>query len=398
MDSIILAKVITALETSDEDEDALLTALLLLLAILQQPAAYANPKARPVSEFTDLVHWTMLAFPPISRRLAKSGQIKLSPELTACRELDAEGKFVLRVDGLFPPQRKDEPPSYEYDVCISFAGEQRGLAESLANKLKNEFYLRVFYDDFEKLDLWGRDLFNHLYEVYSMRSQYCIVLFSQDYLSKNWTSHELRAAQSRILKERSPYMLPVLTEPNVKPPIEFENIAYMTLDPADLEPLCSEVNERVWAVRKSYMLELEEMVALINEGFQFELFFSPFRKYMATCTDSGEQMLVFLMGLSWCCSQDKVSNQLARLIEYLLFAFPPVAQRFNDNDEILVIPPDGTIHRVIGRTNGSLLMQKSFWEPIIARWKDDHPLMFGNSGEESDDDVSLDDNSTESAT
>lgn len=166
--------------------------------------------------------------------------------------METNGKFVLRVDGLFPPQLKDEPASYEYDVCISFAGEQRDLAESIANKLKNEFYLRVFYDDFEKLKLWGRDLFNHLYEVYSRKSQYCIVLFSKDYLAKNWTAHELRAAQSRILKERAPYVLPVLTEPNVKPPIEFENVAYMTLDSDDLEPLCVEVNERIWAVKKNH--------------------------------------------------------------------------------------------------------------------------------------------------
>lgn len=109
-------------------------------------------------------------------------------------------------------------------------------------------------------------------------------------------------------------------------------------------------------------------------------------------------MLTFLMGLSWCCSQDKVSQQLTGLIEYLLFAFPPVAQRFNHDDGMVIVPPDGIIRRVIGARDGAIRMKQSFWEPIVARWKEDYPQMFGESDEESADDVSSDESSTEAAT
>ncbi|MEW8563988.1 MAG: TIR domain-containing protein, partial [Candidatus Thiodiazotropha sp.] len=221
MDGDKLSQVIAAIEDASNDEDALRRALLFLLAILQRPETYNNSKSRPLSEFKELVHWTLLAFSPIARHVSGSEGLNLSHGFRARRKLNADGKFSIEIDGLFPPKVEESLPTYEYDVCISFAGEQRNIAESLATKMKEEFYLRVFYDDFEKLDLWGRDLFKHLYEVYSIKSQYCIVLFSDAYLAKNWTAHELRAAQSRIIKERSPYVLPVLIDPTVEPPREF---------------------------------------------------------------------------------------------------------------------------------------------------------------------------------
>ena len=189
----------------------------------------------------------------------------------------------------------------------------------------------------------------------------------------------MRAAQSRVLKERRSYVLPVLLEPNVKPPIEFENIAYITIDPFDLEPLCVEVNERIWAVNKNHLITIEEMSEIISESFQFKLFFSPFREMMAKSESQTEQMLLFLLGLSWCCSKDKVSKHVMRLIEYLLFAFPPVAQRFDKHDKIVIIPPDGAIQRIIGAADGAMFMRQSFWEPILARWKVDYPQMFSES-------------------
>ena len=50
---------------------------------------------------------------------------------------------------------------FDYDVAISFAGEQRKEAEAIADCLKkNE--VNVFYDGYEKAHLWGKDLYEHL--------------------------------------------------------------------------------------------------------------------------------------------------------------------------------------------------------------------------------------------
>lgn len=64
----------------------------------------------------------------------------------------------------------------------------------------NESLLRVFYDAFEQADLWGKDLYEHLFDVYAEQSRYCILLVSRAYAEKMWTVHERRAAQERVLK------------------------------------------------------------------------------------------------------------------------------------------------------------------------------------------------------
>lgn len=98
---------------------------------------------------------------------------------------------------------------FDYDIALSFAGEDRPQAENIATALRaNE--VRVFYDQFEQASLVGKDLYVHLYEVYAKRSRYCVLLASENYVRRMWTIHERRAAQERALIERgAEYILPV---------------------------------------------------------------------------------------------------------------------------------------------------------------------------------------------
>ena len=96
---------------------------------------------------------------------------------------------------------------FEYDFGLSFAGEQRKYVEEVALEM-NSFGIRVFYDDYEKAELWGKDLYSHLAEVYEHLCHYCILFASQAYADKVWTSHERRNAQARALKEKQEYILP----------------------------------------------------------------------------------------------------------------------------------------------------------------------------------------------
>lgn len=96
----------------------------------------------------------------------------------------------------------------QYDVAISFAGEDREVARALA-KLLVDRDVNVFFDEYEKAGLWAKDLYQHLAAVYSNYSRYCIVLISRHYKRKNWTRHELRHAQERALREHREYILPV---------------------------------------------------------------------------------------------------------------------------------------------------------------------------------------------
>ncbi|MBT5927332.1 MAG: TIR domain-containing protein [Verrucomicrobia bacterium] len=96
----------------------------------------------------------------------------------------------------------------DYDIAISFAGEDRTIADTIANDLR-EGGIRIFYDAFEKADLWGKDLYEHFIRVYKDSSKYCLMLLSEAYTKKLWTSHERKAAQARAFTESKEYILPL---------------------------------------------------------------------------------------------------------------------------------------------------------------------------------------------
>jgi hypothetical protein len=98
--------------------------------------------------------------------------------------------------------------SFEYDLALSFAGEDRDIAEYVANKVKSAGY-KVFYDSFEKVELWGSDLSRELPKKYR-NSRFCLVLLTEVYLGKMWTTLERQAIISEFLKNRGEnYLLPV---------------------------------------------------------------------------------------------------------------------------------------------------------------------------------------------
>lgn len=96
---------------------------------------------------------------------------------------------------------------YYYDVALSFAGEDRDYVDIVAKTLRN-LGVNVFYDNFEKASLWGKDLYSHLQDVYRNKSKYCVMFLSKAYKEKVWTNHERLAAQARAFQNSSEYILP----------------------------------------------------------------------------------------------------------------------------------------------------------------------------------------------
>jgi hypothetical protein len=116
---------------------------------------------------------------------------------------------------------------FEYDIVVSFAGENRAIVEEFASLLQ-ERGLRVFYDDWNRAQLWGTDLYQYLHDIYSNKGRYCVIFVSAAYAAKAWTGHELRAAQSRAFAEQKEYLLPVrlddTTLPGIPPTIGFVDL------------------------------------------------------------------------------------------------------------------------------------------------------------------------------
>jgi hypothetical protein len=102
----------------------------------------------------------------------------------------------------------DEQASRDFDVALSYAGEDRGYVAAVANGLR-EAGVRVFYDEFMVADLWGVDLYSYLDDVYRNRARFTVVFISQNYAAKAWTSHERQSVQARAMNETGPYLLPV---------------------------------------------------------------------------------------------------------------------------------------------------------------------------------------------
>lgn len=96
---------------------------------------------------------------------------------------------------------------YKYEISLSFAGEDREYVEKLAEILKKN-NVSVFYDKFEEIDLWGKDLGIHFDNIYRKSAKYCVPFISKFYKEKIWTNYELRNVISRSIEQNSEYILP----------------------------------------------------------------------------------------------------------------------------------------------------------------------------------------------
>jgi hypothetical protein len=96
----------------------------------------------------------------------------------------------------------------QYDVALSFAGEDREYVEKVATSLQDSG-VTVFYDKFETVELWGKDLAAHLGKVYSEDSHFVVMFISKHYVEKAWPAHERQHALSRTLRGDTERILPV---------------------------------------------------------------------------------------------------------------------------------------------------------------------------------------------
>lgn len=132
---------------------------------------------------------------------------------------------------------------YKYDVALSFAGEDRSQAETLVMALVSKG-IRVFYDEFEKHNLWGKDLIEYLHEVYSKQARYCIILISKHYVIKGWPTHERRSAQERAFHQESEYILPIRLDDTLVPGL-LETVGYIRFNDYTVDGLADLVLKKL---------------------------------------------------------------------------------------------------------------------------------------------------------
>jgi hypothetical protein len=137
-----------------------------------------------------------------------------------------------------------EGKDFDYEIAFSFAGEDRAVVEELADKLVRDG-IRVFYDAYEKAQLWGKDLYQHLQVVYRDKAQYCVIFVSASYADKLWPRHELKQAQARAFKENREYILPVRLDDTDIPGLN-ATVGYIDLRQHTLEELRTLIQKKLF--------------------------------------------------------------------------------------------------------------------------------------------------------
>ncbi len=121
---------------------------------------------------------------------------------------------------------------YEYDVALSFAGEDREHAASLARLLKNDGY-SFFYDDDKRPEMWGENLYDYLSAVYKDKARYCVMFTSKHYAHKLWTNLERQSALARAFEEKRAYILPIRLDgteiPGIPPTVSYLDLREMPI-------------------------------------------------------------------------------------------------------------------------------------------------------------------------
>ena len=112
---------------------------------------------------------------------------------------------------------------------------QRPYVEQVANVLR-AYGVSCFYDNYEVHSLWGKNLVEHLQEVYGGTARYCLMFISEAYAQKVWPTHERRSAFDAAMQRRVEYILPVRFDntvvPGLSPSVHYLNAT--DYPPADL--------------------------------------------------------------------------------------------------------------------------------------------------------------------
>ncbi len=114
-----------------------------------------------------------------------------------------------------------------FEIVLSFAGEDRDYVDQVAELLKGND-VSLFYDAYEEATLWGKDLVEHLHQVYSGSARYCVMFIAKFYAEKMWPSHERRSAFERAIETKEEYILPVRFDDTVLPGLR-KTIHYIDL-------------------------------------------------------------------------------------------------------------------------------------------------------------------------
>lgn len=97
---------------------------------------------------------------------------------------------------------------FRFDISISYAGEEAGIAEDLY-RLLTEKGAMVFFDRSRKGSLLGKRLSPELRNVLGPDTRFFVLIVSENYVEKYWTLYEFEIAREKEAERRFEFILPI---------------------------------------------------------------------------------------------------------------------------------------------------------------------------------------------
>lgn len=136
---------------------------------------------------------------------------------------------------------------YQYDVAVSFAGEDREVVFQVVRAMEARGLI-VFYDFDQEAQLWGKDLRRVLGDVYANQAQFMMIFLSRQYPEKDWPTFEFEVGKSAADKRTEDYLLPFVTDDEIPALVGMSsNVGRVTLrdrTPDEIADLMAEKVER----------------------------------------------------------------------------------------------------------------------------------------------------------
>lgn len=134
---------------------------------------------------------------------------------------------------------------HQVQIALSFAGEDREYVSRVASALETAGVL-VFYDSFEEANLWGKNLYDYLTELYSTRALQTVMFISHHYARKLWPTLERQSMQARAFQESEEYILPVRFDDTAIPGL-LPTVGYLTVENRTPEALAQVILQKLEA-------------------------------------------------------------------------------------------------------------------------------------------------------
>jgi hypothetical protein len=377
--------VLESINSEKKESKKLEKALFGIILFLQNKQNYTeNRKVHPLPTFQNFVHYILIKNKYTSKIFSENKGIleyKLSESIILKKRINKKGYFYISTENIFPityEQELAKEKQYKYDTAISFAGEEREIASEITKLLKEKFSITVFYDDEEKYELWGKDLFNSLYQIYSRDSRIGIMLWSKNYSLKIWTNHELKALKTKLLNENKDNLLIVKLD-DTDLPIELENISYIIYSSeTNLDTICEEINTKVWSEKEDNWYSLDEFYEHLKLEHYFDMLRDQFIIEIEASKESNETLINTIIFLIM-SSEPLVRQELKSFYEFVIYRISSLSNLFDEDDTVTLsnINPNCKIRRKkVG--NQIFTMNPEYWGEVINEFVDNFNAMFDN--------------------